>query len=687
MNMYGYTGKIARINLTTKQISTLDTATYEAWGGGHGIGTAIFWDLCVDKTIDGFNPGNVVTLMTSPLAGTIAPSVCRTEVQGIGVQAYPIAWYTRSNFGGRFAPMLKAAGWDGIVLEGASDKLVWINIVNDKVTIEDGTSLKGMDTWATQQELWRRVGGNATYEDWWSLNNNRDGGQTTQRPAVLANGPAGENLARNGCLVHDAGSAAGQGGFGGVWGSKKLKAISVIGTGSVTVADPKALMDLRLWLARNHYLNVDNPLRTPSTGGVGMGGLAAGRSSSSVDNEPNRVSGCFSCPFPCRRRHQSATYNDSQCVESNFYSVTGNARDSKRTVDMLQKAGVNTYDASGFRTYMNLLYTRGTLGIGKQIDSAPLDFSQNGTLAHAQAWLNALCSRTGIGNDMAEGVFRAAKKWGTLDAALAARDLNYPQWGFSAHWSLPEVSWCFGSLMGDRDTNEHCFVFPQWTAAYTVGIQAGGLTAEKFVKQVTDKMVPYAGDMFMLDYTWNGGTEETNGIYSDHRAKFIAWHRHHTRFWKQSMLFCDWAFPNFINAQNKNLEGFTPYTEVNAYKAVTGKTLSYEEGVEIGRKIWNADRAVWMLQGRTRELEKFAPFFYKQYNQSNAAVTVYKDSKWQYSIENQMFIDDAKFENWKTKFYKFEGWNTNTGSPTRATLESLGLKKVADELGKANKLG
>jgi aldehyde:ferredoxin oxidoreductase len=67
--MYGYTGKIARINLTTKQISTLDTATYEAWGGGHGIGTAIFWDLCVDKTIDGFNPGNVVTLMTSPLAG------------------------------------------------------------------------------------------------------------------------------------------------------------------------------------------------------------------------------------------------------------------------------------------------------------------------------------------------------------------------------------------------------------------------------------------------------------------------------------------------------------------------------------------------------------------------------------------------------------------------------------------
>jgi aldehyde:ferredoxin oxidoreductase len=685
--MFGYTGKIARINLTTKQISTISTDAYASWGGGHGIGSAIFWDLCADKTVDGFNPGNVVTIMTSPLAGTLAASNCRTEVQGIGVQAYPIAWYTRSNFGGRFSPMLKAAGWDGIVLEGASDKLVWINIVNDKITLEDAADLTGMDTWATQQEIWRRVGGTATYEDWWLLNNGRDGGQTTQRPAVLANGPAGEKLARVGALVHDAGSAAGQGGFGGVWGSKKLKAISVIGTGSVTVADPMALMNLRLWLAKNHYTNVDNPLRTPSTGGANMASLNFGRSSTSVDNEPNRVSGCFSCAFPCRRRHQSATYNDSQCVESNFYSVTGSPRDSKRTVDLLQKAGVNTYDQSGCKTFMNLLYTRGTLGIGKQIDSTPIDFAQYGTLAHAQAYLNALSSRTGIGNDIAEGVMRAAKKWGVLDAALANRDLNYPNWGFSAHWSLPDVSWCYGSILGDRDINEHCFVFPQWTAAYTVGLQAAGMTAEKFVKQVTGKMAPYSDDPFMLDYTWQGGTEETNGIYSDHRAKQIAWHRHHTRFWKQSMLFCDWAFPNFMNAQNPNMEGFTPYTEETTYKAVTGKTLSYAEGVEIGRKIWNLDRAVWILQGRTRDMEKFAPFFYKPFNQSNAAVTVFKDNKWQFSIENGMYIDDPKFEAWKTKFFKLEGWNTNTGWPTRTTLEGLGLKNVADDLSKVNKLG
>lgn len=55
----------------------------------------------------------VVTIMTSPLTGTLVPGAAgRSEVQGIGVQSSPIEWFTRSNFGGRFGAMLKYAGWD-----------------------------------------------------------------------------------------------------------------------------------------------------------------------------------------------------------------------------------------------------------------------------------------------------------------------------------------------------------------------------------------------------------------------------------------------------------------------------------------------------------------------------------------------------------------------------------------------
>lgn len=219
MSGNGYMGKILRVDLTSRKISTLETKKYEQWGGGHGIGSAIFWDLCEDKTIDGFDPRNVVTIMTSPLSGTLVPGCSgRTEVQGIGVQQYPIPWFTRSNFGGRFGTMLKLAGWDGIVLEGKAEKPVWIDIRNGEVEIRDAKNLWGLDTRETQEKIWDEVSGGMGAHDWWQVGAARDGGRTTMRPAVLTIGFAGEYQSRMASLVHDAGNGAGQGGFGGVWG-------------------------------------------------------------------------------------------------------------------------------------------------------------------------------------------------------------------------------------------------------------------------------------------------------------------------------------------------------------------------------------------------------------------------------------------------------------------------------------
>lgn len=134
----GHTGKILRINLSHKSIDSIRTSKYDHWIGGHGMGSAIFWDLCADKTLtDGYDPRNIITIMVSPLAGTLAPATSRTEMQAIGVYSYPVGWFTRSNFGGTFATQLKFAGWDGIVIEGQAEHPVWISIVNDKVSIDD----------------------------------------------------------------------------------------------------------------------------------------------------------------------------------------------------------------------------------------------------------------------------------------------------------------------------------------------------------------------------------------------------------------------------------------------------------------------------------------------------------------------------------------------------------------------
>jgi aldehyde:ferredoxin oxidoreductase len=193
--MNGFVGKILRVDLTGTTITTIETRKYENWGGGHGMGSALFWDLVEDKTIDGFDAKNVVTIMTSPLSGTLVPgSAARTEVQGIGVQSSPIGWFTRSNFGGRFSPMLKFAGWDGIVIEGRAEHPVWLDIRDTDVHLRDARTLWGKDTWETQQYIWNEVGTDKRYSGWKDPSDDQN--TSTQRPAVIAIGQAGENLCR-----------------------------------------------------------------------------------------------------------------------------------------------------------------------------------------------------------------------------------------------------------------------------------------------------------------------------------------------------------------------------------------------------------------------------------------------------------------------------------------------------------
>jgi aldehyde:ferredoxin oxidoreductase len=146
----GLAGKILRVNLTAKQISSIATAQYENFGGGFGSAIAIFWDLCASQEDwdlrDAFEPRNVITLMTGPLAGTGVPYAARTSVSAVAPQPWPVNWFSHSNFGGNFAPMRKFAGWDGVVAERRSEAPVYINIIDDKVRIEDAKSLWGLDT-------------------------------------------------------------------------------------------------------------------------------------------------------------------------------------------------------------------------------------------------------------------------------------------------------------------------------------------------------------------------------------------------------------------------------------------------------------------------------------------------------------------------------------------------------------
>ena len=209
-------------------------------------------------------------------------------------------------------------------------------------------------------------------------------------------------------------------------------------------------------------------------------------------------------------------------------------------------------------------------------------------------------------------------------------------------------------------------------------------------------MPPYH-DPFMFDYNWQEKDGENmaaaleTGIYSESKAKQVAWQRHWSRFWKQSVLYCDMFSPVFIGGAPPDYEGFSPDWEVKFFNAVTGKDFTFEDGMEMGRKIFNLDRAIWVLQGRHRDQEVFSPWMYKP--GTNAAGTlsvkapVWDGSNWAYQEVKDMFLDKQGFEDWKTKFYTLEGWDPKNGWPKRSTLEELGLGHVADALASHGKLG
>jgi aldehyde:ferredoxin oxidoreductase len=65
----------------------------------------------------------------------------------------------------------------------------------------------------------------------------------------------------------------------------------------------------------------------------------------------------------------------------------------------------------------------------------------------------------------------------------------------------------------------------------------------------------------------------------------------------------------------------------------------------------------------------------------------FEDGKWDYHNYGQRTLDRSKFDEFKTRFYKLQGWDPGSGYPTKATLEKLGLGYVAVELEKNGKLG
>jgi aldehyde:ferredoxin oxidoreductase len=229
-NMPGYCGAILEVNLTSGKIEKkpLNPVDVAAFGGGRGLGAKMLWDRLAPGA-DALAPSTPLMFMPGPFSGFPVPCAARTCVVTKSPLTSPLhsslpnaSTLAYSNVGGFFAPELKFAGYDGIVVTGKAPVPAYLVINGDKVEIRDAKKYWGMRTDELDKRLPQDLG--------------------DKRFQSLYIGPAGEKLVRYANIMHTASRAAGRCGTGCVMGSKNLKAICVRGHGAPHAADLKAFM-------------------------------------------------------------------------------------------------------------------------------------------------------------------------------------------------------------------------------------------------------------------------------------------------------------------------------------------------------------------------------------------------------------------------------------------------------------
>jgi aldehyde:ferredoxin oxidoreductase len=220
--MYGWTGKILHIDLTTQnfQVETPGIDFYQKHLGGKGMG-GYYLRQCATLPFD--HPDMVISLFSGPLVATIAPTSGRAHL----VSKSPLTGLVGdASIGGKLATQLKRAGWDGLVIMGKSAHPVGIEISNAGVTFCRADSLWGMDTRQVHKIL------------------------SPKKAGLACIGPAGENGVRFASITVDQHHAAGRSGLGLCFGVKRLKYLLVEGRGQTRVKDPGGLKNARQEIIR-----------------------------------------------------------------------------------------------------------------------------------------------------------------------------------------------------------------------------------------------------------------------------------------------------------------------------------------------------------------------------------------------------------------------------------------------------
>jgi len=428
MRYKGYIGRLLSVDLGTGAFGELplDEASAEQFIGGRGLAVSMLYQRLPPKA-GPYDEGNDLLILTGPAAGTPFPTGSRLAVSTISPLTGTL---TTGYMGGHWAPELKYAGWDGILLTGRAEKPVALVISDRKVKLVDAAAQWGMDTQETQAAL------------------AETNGRTVKTMCI---GPAGENLVRFAAIAHEQ-HLVGRGGAGAIMGHKKLKAICVEGSGGVEVDAPPDRFSDRMRAMQStvqqdpialRFRQIGTASGIPKKNGIGAlptRNFQSGRFEHAGEYGPEplkalirRYESCAQCPISCGSvvefDFDGAPVLSERLEHESHWSLgplcdVGDLKATLRASDTCDRLGMDTISAGVTIAFAMEARQEGLL---KDADLDGLDLAW-GNAALLDPLLRRIARREGIGDLLAEGVRLVADRLdhGSQHYAMHVKGLELP---------------------------------------------------------------------------------------------------------------------------------------------------------------------------------------------------------------------------------------------------------------------
>lgn len=611
--MYGSTGKILRVNLSSGRIrdEALDEATLRKYLGGTGMGIKYLHEL-VDPKIKWSDPRNIFFLGSGPLGGTRIPGCATISFVTKGALTNG-ATSTQAN--GNFGAYLKWCGYNGILVQGASSTWKYLYIHEGGAELRDASHLVGKDTWQTEDAIKEELG----YKE--------------RTMSVFGIGPAGENMVKFAGVFGDRGHAAPHNGTGAVMGSKKLKAFAVARVPSkLQFVDPEKLSELAKKTTEGAKAFGGGNVFNWGTSRVLPGAETAGwlpvkNYLTNVFPEKELFDGARVRPlfksqnypcFACASHH----YELMTVTEGPYAGYFGKEPEYEQWASWgpqiwqkdpgaavmlsneVDKLGMDTNEAGWVVGWVMECYEKGTL-TKKDLDGLEMTW---GNVEATLALLKNIAHRRGYGNTLAEGVKVAAEKLG----------------GEAVNWAI------FTGKGNSPRGHDHR---GRWVEMLDTTISdTGTLETQMLVVNKNLWKMPNPMDIFNPEQV---ATAEANSMGSMTISDCLV------QCW-----FC-----SFNDTE----------TQLEALNAATGWNMSVEEIMKVGKRVVNLMRLYNLKAGLTPDKEKPAPRYCSQ--------SVDGPNKDKPVAPHWEKILDL--------FYQLMGWDRKTGKPLPETLKALGIEHLA----------